>query len=538
MPAIPTVSADSIGSVIETAANTYERRGNNARKLIHEICRQFSDATGWTMRFSPLKAQREHDDALAIDDDEGCCWHSDVHDGHRLVGRLRVELPDKSVQDGSFATVRPMADLVAGLVNRQLATYRMLESRTRQVATLVELGLTIPDESDLPEAISRLLRAVTELTGFRAVAFFLLDPSTKELNLRLSHVRDGHSIPLPRRDLQDEPPDLNVLMSGIVRLRRDQCDDGIQWLPDGTKLGVGVPVASRTGPIGTLWAFDRRLRTPSNQEIHILQSLATQIAVLLERAVLLRESASQHRIQRELRTVSEGQRHPLVERLPDDCGFEAALYTSSRHELGGDLCELIPIGEGRTLIAVGDASGDSIPAAIVMTAVRGALRALTLGIEEDILRPEVVLDRVNRALYSITPAHQFMSFVYGVFDSSTRTFTYSNAGHPGPLLVRDGEISSLESHGVILGVTDAATYRSSTVQLSRRNTLIFFSDGISEAMDKQQRMFRCEGIMAAMRDEMDGSAHDILQSIWRRYEKHIAGANEPDDRTLLIVQMK
>ena len=521
---------------MSTAVLETERRAANTHELIESVCAQFSDATGWTLEFTPVAEDSESQDWLHSCETDRRCWHGEIHDGQQRIGSLSLDLPEDRSQDRSYPAISRLADLATQLLNRICTMVRVLDDRNREVSTLVDLGLSIPRESDLLDSIRRLLRAVILLTGFRATGFFLLDPSTQQLHLRIAHELDAQSIPFPQRDLRSNPPDLRALMNGVAWLHRDNARDR-KWIPEGAAVGVGVAVASRTGPIGTLWAFDRRMRAPSEREVYVLRSLAAQVALILERVVLLKESELQHRLQRELRIVSEYQPHPLLEQLPDDCGFEAALHTSSRYELGGDLCELIPIGQQRTIIAIGDASGDSIPAAIIMTAVRGALRALTAGIEEDMLDPTIVCDRVNRALYSITPAHQFMTFLYGILDASRGTFTYSNAGHPMPFHIRAGEVQTLESHGVILGVTPTARYRSSVVELAPRDTLILFSDGISEAMDRSHQMFRCEGILDAIRDCRDGTAKDTFQAIWSRYEQHVAGASEPDDRTLLIVQI-
>ncbi len=521
---------------MKTSVRPSERRVSRTQDLILTIAQRFTDATGWPMEFV-LADEVDGEEPWLAEDNGLHVWRSEVHDGRHLLGYLCLRLPGDPKYDRAYLMAQSLAELVCELINRICSLGRTLETRTRELSTLVELGLRVPRESDVLDAVVRLLRAVTELTGFRAVAFFLLDPSTRRLNLRVSHQLDGQCIPEPERDLVEEPPDLKVLVKGKAFLRRGQ-PGADRWLPPNAALAVGIPVATRNGPIGTLWCYDRRSRAVGDHELHILRSLAAQIALILERVVLLKESEAQHRLQRELQIISENQPCPKLDRLPEDSGFEAALKIDSRHELGGDLCEVIPVGHRRTVIVVGDASGDSIPAAIVMTSVRGALRALATGIEEDLLQPDVVVDRVNRALFSLTPPHQFMTFFYGLFDANTRAFRYSNAGHPVPLLIRRGQVFPLESHGLILGILDTARYGSSQLDLQPSDTLIFYSDGISEAMNRRQEMFRTDGVVQAALECPDGSASDILNAIWRRYQEHIQGAAEPDDRTLLVLKVK
>jgi sigma-B regulation protein RsbU (phosphoserine phosphatase) len=186
-------------------------------------------------------------------------------------------------------------------------------------------------------------------------------------------------------------------------------------------------------------------------------------------------------------------------------------------------------------VMVGDGSGDSIPAAIVMTAARGALHACLETSPGDIPSPERMLEIVNRALFRVTACQQFLTLIIGIFDDDTGLFTYSNAGHPPPLYIRDGEVRSLESQGMLLGVVEAADYSSATLPVGPGDLLVLFSDGIVEARSESQEMFCNDGILAALDGQTSGTACDILENIWQRYEAHTGGRNL-DDRTLVILK--
>lgn len=509
---------------------------SQSRSGIEEICAQFADATGWPLQFLPERPGRAEAVRQRLQENPRCCWFSEIHDGQNRFGYLHLDLPDDSRIDHSFLSVCGLAEAVVRLMSRYAEAARLLESRNREIATLVDLGRTVPREDDLLNALEELLKASVQLTGFRAAGFFLLEPRTQSLHLRAIHQRDGQQIPCPRRDLAASPPDLQVLNEGTQLIHRRLSPALDEWFPENCQMALCVPVQSDSGPIGTVWAFDRRDRVPTNRERHVLESLAAQIATVLERVVLLKQSATQHRLQKELQIVSQSQ-PGRIEPVADEAGFAAAAVCRSRHELGGDLCELIAIAPGQTVVAVGDASGDSIPAAIVMTAVRGALRALLSGPAEDVLHTERIMDRINRALFHVTPAHQFMTFFYGVLDTAAMSLTYTNAGHPQPILLHEGEATALESHGMLLGVTDDAEYHHSVVKLSPGDVLILFSDGIVEAMSRKRQMFRSDGIVSALAGCADGSAQDIMEAIWRSYETHTAGSGSQDDRTLLVIRL-
>ena len=437
----------------------------------------------------------------------------------------------------SFSSVGELADAFGQLISRVATAGRLVESRTDELATLVDLGRSVPTEENLVEAIDRLLRGAIDLTSFRALAFFLLDSSTERLKLRARAQREAHTFPAPIRSLSENPPDLAALLKRRAVLGGDEIASAAAWLPPGTATAVCLAVQSDAGPIGTLWAYDRRRREPSEREIHVLESISVQIAALLERVVLLRESEAQHRLQRDLQLASQCQSFEAVTSLAADSGIEAAVRSTSRFEIGGDLCELMSVGEGRTVVSIGDASGHGVSASVVMSVVRGAVRALGLD-PRTVLPADGVLEQVNRALYSITPSHQFMSLLYGVIDARQKTLTYSNAGHPSPLLMRDGGAIMLDSHGMLLGVLADATYGATVMPISSGDTLIAFTDGVSEAMNGKRKMFRSDGIIEVLQSNPNAPPQTILDAIWQQLESHLDGSAGHDDRSLMVIRVQ
>jgi sigma-B regulation protein RsbU (phosphoserine phosphatase) len=504
---------------------------------IRDSCRQFSDAAGWELKFLPALNGRADDVESRLRADAESCWYSEVTDGHGRIGFLQLVMPADLRNQHSFSSVGDLADAFAQLISRLATAGRLVESRTDELATLVDLGRSVPTEENLVEAVDRLLRGAIHLTSFRASAFFLLDPSTERLKLRARAQREPHTIPAPIRSLAENPPDLGALVRGRAVLGGDEIGHAAAWLPPGTATAVCLAVESEAGPIGTLWAYDRRRREPNDREIHVLESIAVQIATLLERVVLLRESEAQHRLQRDLQLASQCQAFDVVTSLAADSGIEAAVRSTSRFEIGGDLCELISVEDGRTVLSIGDASGHGVSASIVMSAVRGAVRALGLD-PRTILPADGVLERVNRALHSITPAHQFMSLMYGVIDTRQKLLTYSNAGHPSPVVMRDGAPIMLESHGMLLGILADATYGASVMPITSGDTFIAFTDGVSEAMNGKRKMFRSDGIIEVLQANAGAAPQLILDAIWSQLESHLDGSAGHDDRSLMVIRVR
>jgi sigma-B regulation protein RsbU (phosphoserine phosphatase) len=525
--------------------------------LMSELCRHFSRVSGWKMRFTPVKRappaiRRE------LENRPACCWLSEISDGSRVAGFLHLETSDDWVdQSGTdrvltsgslsspafdsaearFVEARALAEVLAKFLGRLAKTTTQLKHRNHDVATLLELGLSAPGEDNLAFGLTQLLQAAAHLTGSWSAAFFLLNPAAERLRLRAVYRLGRDEVPQPFRELRTGAPELAALADQPVILSAAEAG-GHALLPSSIKSAMCAAVQSETAPFGVLWVYDRRGKVYSQRDIHVLQSISAQVAAVLERSALLRGSEANDRIHRDLKAASDTQPDSTLRDLPHDSRYELAGRCTSRYELGGDLCEVFALSGDRTAIFVGDASGNSIPAAMIMSAVRGAIRtqAAHAPTMTESGATELV-SRLNRALCGITSAHQFMSLCYGIYDAACRRFSYANAGHPVPLLFREHKLEMLESHGLLLGVVPDAQYQTGVVQLSPGDLLVLYSDGITEALSSAHELFKCEGIYATARGLRHESAAKILEAIWNSVEVH-QGGTEGDDRTLLVLKVR
>lgn len=504
---------------------------------LEALCRRFGEVTGVPLRSATVEA----DEAVLVEaqlhNDPDCLWFRRMADGPgkpALVSLHREDLPDDR---RTAFTVTDLAEIVSEMFTTFSTVRQSLASRMEGLSALVSAGLSAPREEELLDALRQLLRVAVQLVGFHAAGFFLLNPRTGRLNLRAATGVSPDRIPQPCRDPQDGPPDLQALAYGRAVLHRPGRTDRSHWLPEGESTGCCLAVRSEAGPLGTLWVFDRGGRSPGEEDIRLLRSIADQMAAVLERVVHRREGLQRERMQRDLRLAAESQCGAISDRSVLPKGTDAAWLCTSRYELGGDLCELIPLDVHRSVVAVGDACGESLPAAIVMSALRGAVQALSMSSVEEVVQTDRLVQRLNQALCRVTPPHQFMSLLFGVLDTEAKTLTYTNAGHPRPVWRRAGETAFLESHGMLLGVLEESDYGRSVIELNAGELLVFFSDGISEATGRDGTLFGREGIAEAVGDLDEASAREVFETLWSRMEAHTGGASAADDRTLLVIRM-
>lgn len=501
---------------------------------IQDICKRFTNATEWPLIFTEIRDAEESNGMHPE-----CCWFRELTYENSRIGCFHMDLPETSQSDRIFLTVKELAELVVELISESISDRQMIQSHSKDVSTLAQMGMTIFNERDLFKALQQLLKAAIQLMGYHSAAFFLMTPKRDQFNMRGRYRIEGYPETFENRKFDRDAPDFKVIEmeQDTFELHKSEDPNAELWLPENIQTGFCCPVMTTDGPLGTLWVYDRRQKKPTERDRHILMSVAVQIANLLERVVLLQESTEQHRIQHDLRIASETQTHGRISDESVDTGMDIAALCTSRYEIGGDLFELISVDQDRTIITIGDASGDSVPAAMVMSSVRGALRAIATEKKQDITRTDLIMEKLNSVLYSITPAHQFMSMLFAVYDKSTGEFTYTNAGHPTPIHCHQDSISTLQSHGMLLGVMDDASYERSIIKMDHDDVLVMYSDGISEAMNKNKKLFRSEGIIGAVKHIDHGTdAETILRTILNQVKAHTQGLGKDDDKTLLVIR--
>lgn len=455
-------------------------------------------------------------------------WQVDLNAGREQAGLLRVDCPTKKhVNSREFLQVCDLADVVARSLSSILAA--------QSIKTSDELLTPSPiyDDGSLTETLKKVLDSLLKMTSLRSTGFFLLNPSGTELAMHVDLHRDGQTIPHSRRALSSSQIDQDALFGQLITVRIDE-HDVADWMPEGCKLAVCVAVRSSNDPIGTLWAFDRRIRRLTNGDKLAMESVATRIGHLLEHAVLRQESADKERIYSEVEAATGNKPAELISQSLGDGAIEVASRCLSYSELGGDMSEVIVEGD-RAVIGVGDASGHSLPATIIMSNVRGSLYTLASDMTAEMSSAEMMA-RMNDALYGVSQTHQFMTMMAGNLDAKKREFTFTNAGHPPLVFCRDGEVSLIDSHGMLLGVMKGTGYDSATVELLPGDVLACYTDGISEAADSGRRMFKPEGVAASVKRLAQGTAEEIRDGLWRDVDRHLGANKCDDDRTILVLK--
>jgi len=203
------------------------------------------------------------------------------------------------------------------------------------------------------------------------------------------------------------------------------------------------------------------------------------------------------------------------------------------HELGGDFYDFVPLPDNRLALAVGDASGKGLAAALMISNVQSSLRTAALFAGDN---GAAALEAVNRQVYGSSLADRYATLFYGVFDRGTRMLRYVNAGHHPPMVIRrDGSIFWLESGGAPVGMFPDWNYEEGVVQLNPGEMVLACTDGVIEAVNVAGEEWGIEGLRRAASECDAKCADEIVQAIFSSMDEFSQG-RQTDDATVVVLR--
>jgi phosphoserine phosphatase RsbU/P len=296
-----------------------------------------------------------------------------------------------------------------------------------------------------------------------------------------------------------------------------------------THSEVAIPLQVGERLVGVFSASHPDLDAFPRQQLRILQALCEHMAVAIHNARRFELERNQREaMSREVEEARAIQQALLPKSSPYIPGFAISGKSIPARAVGGDWYDFIPFADGRWGIVLADVAGKGTAAALLMSATRGMLRSLA----EASCTPSEVLTKLNELLVEDFPAGKFVTLVYAVLDPASRTLTFANAGHLPPLLVEQENVSFLDTErGLPLGLS-CGDYSEKTLPLTPGSRLVFYSDGISEAVNAKDEEYGVERL-ACQVSGANASAVSVLEDV-RAFAN---GSLLQDDATVVFVQV-
>jgi phosphoserine phosphatase RsbU/P len=285
--------------------------------------------------------------------------------------------------------------------------------------------------------------------------------------------------------------------------------------------------------LGVLYLDSKRPAAFSRLDRQILDVLAKDAASVLDNARLLEKERDRQRMEQEINIARDIQQALLPRNIPDQPHLSVTGCNFPCLSVGGDYFDVYQMSDGRTAFLLADVSGKGLGAAVVATMLQGALSGMTIGVE-----PARVFNHVNRFLCDHSEVGRYATMFFGILDPQGH-LEFINAGHPSPILLRQGEAREAFTEGSYpVGLVPEAEYTAACVKLEPGDTVILFSDGVTEAMDPEEQLYGVPRLREALTGTVDLPLEQLQKRILESVETFTRGARQADDVTLLLVRFR
>jgi len=404
---------------------------------------------------------------------------------------------------------------------------------------LLDITKKISRSLDLDEVLNLVMETLDSLLPYDAAGIYLIEQSVEDPShyVLKSKVIRGYDIPFaliePRLRL-GEGFIGHVSQTGSPIISPDVSEDKRYFKARvQTRSEMVAPIISNDKVIGAFDLESDRLNAYNEDDLSILQLLASQVAIIIEKSKLQEQAIEKKRIEAQLEIARQVQLELLPDADPEFSNFDISAYIFPTEEVSGDYYDWVRIFDDQIGIIVADAVGKGIPAALLMSFLRASLRA---GVQIG-YAPHIALSKVNNLLWDSTEDHQFITAIYGILDGTNRTFVFSNAGHNPPMLIKpNGEFRYVEYGDTPLGMFSDAQYHQHFIRFEQGQVMVIYTDGITEAANEDGEEYGTERFAKSVLECIEMPAKRMIDYI----RKGVADFTErkflDDDGTLFIVK--
>jgi sigma-B regulation protein RsbU (phosphoserine phosphatase) len=490
-------------------------------------------------RLGTLRMSVARDGAMPIDDGKLATLAEKVGLEFRQVKTLAQQLNreinrSRNTKPAAIQFLFLLANAIARLCFQEF----QLRQRINELTAVYTVTMMLSESRDLNRVLQRTVELVCELMGVKAASIRLLDQESDELVIRAVHNLSAEYLSKGKIRLSQAEIDRIALSpKGYEYVRNMAADPRILFPQEAVREGIvsmlSIGMRYKSRPVGVLRLYTQQEQPFSQSQIDVLKAVAAQSAAAIENARLLADTAEAEALEKQVMMARDVQQRMMPHSPPAIAGIEFASIYVPCFELGGDFYDFIPLPDNNLGLAVADVSGKGVPASLIMASVRSSLRAHV----DFIYYLYEVLQRINTMLFRDTRTGEFVTLFYGVLNTTTRRFTYCNAGHPPGLLLRDGKLLELGSDNMVLGVDPAERYTQSVIDLQSNDVLLLYTDGLPDAMNFQQQSYGRERLINAF---MGGgeTAEEVVQNVLWDMRKFVGLTKRTDDVTMIAVKVK
>jgi phosphoserine phosphatase RsbU/P len=427
--------------------------------------------------------------------------------------------------------------LLANAVARLCYQEFELRQRISELTVVSTVAVALAQARDLNKVLQRIVRLACDLMEAKSASIRLIDTEHDELSINAVHNLSRQYLQKGRILLSKAEIDKVALSpQGYEYVRNMSQDSRVQYPEESKREGItsmlSVGMRFKDKPIGVLRVYTEHEQSFSDLKIDLLKAVAAQAAAAIENARLADEAVEAEALERQVRMAADVQQRMLPTEPPKLPNVELACEYVPCFALGGDFFDFIELPDQNLGLVIADVSGKGVPASLIMASVRAALRAQV----DNLYYLYEVMGRLNHMLFRDTKQSEFVTLFYGVLDTRTRRLTYCNAGHPPPLLLRDGKVTELLSNNLVLGVSAEEKYEQHLLDLQPGDAFMLYTDGLFDAMNFEHQIFGRQRVIEAF-GASSGSADAIAENVLWSMRRFSGLTERTDDVTLVVAKM-
>ena len=422
---------------------------------------------------------------------------------------------------------------------------------------IYQLGTLVAGEFSLQEVLDKLAEAAVKIVGVKACSIRLLDEEAGDLKMRSTY---GLSEEYRNKgEVSKNDPVVKAAFAGEAVVLDDMRVDGrVNYkeatIKEGLVSQLTVAMQFRGQAIGVLRLYSPRPMHFDEDDITLARAVASQCAVAITNAKLYARAIEGARMAEQVRLAGIIQRKMIPEKAPKIRGLDISATYIPCFDVGGDFYDFLRVDNKRVIITIADIMGKGVPAALMMSWFRGAIRGCTNAFR-DVLQNEShikheknaglitakrtknAIEKFNKVACEECRDGEFITLFYASIDAEEKTITYCNCGHEPAILIRDGQVTDLAKGGLVLGVDEKAEYEIENVKLKNNDCLLFYTDGLTDAADFNNELWGREQLLETAKKFTKDTSEQMIKDILGYRRRFVGLARQADDTSMVVVKV-
>jgi sigma-B regulation protein RsbU (phosphoserine phosphatase) len=409
-----------------------------------------------------------------------------------------------------------------------------------RLALLYQLSQTFNSSLDLDEVLNNVMDEVIAAINAER-GFVMLREADEELVFQVARGMDQATIEDPEFEISRGVVEQVARESQPVLTVDAQIDERFSKRKSVSDLGLRsilcTPLKYKDDLLGVVYV-DNTLRSGvfTDDDLELLTAISSSAAIAIENARLYQLAIEKGRMERELQMAYQVQSSLIPSDIPSVSGWEFAAFWRPARKVAGDYFDFYSGGDDRLGMVIADVADKGMPAALFMAFSRSILRASM----QRASAPKDGIAEANDLICTDSVYGMFLTLVYCLFNLDAGEVTYVNAGHNPPLFYRSkkDELIELTRTGIPLGIDEEATYDQESTKLNPGDFILFYTDGVCDAMNSEGQEFGMERVRSVLLDTSQQSAAEILDAVEKAISEYTKTVNQFDDITMLVAKRK